>query len=191
MQEALNLLIYATKRVNLAKCVILAHFCCLFMFCFAVSLMQKSRNDTTLTKYFYFEAPFKGYFYFSLYSLTKQLGPRALTTPPGMILPTTVGSGCFKHGSKTSDWTRYVEYGSLLNILSLPIQFAGSGAKFPDLIIDVKANFNKGCIYCYFGNIVPLVGGNFLFSFCQSCNTLGKLGKTFLTTLFGCNLLPE
>ena len=29
VKETLNLSIYATKRVNLAKCIILAHFCCL------------------------------------------------------------------------------------------------------------------------------------------------------------------
>ena len=408
------------------------------MFCFAVSLMEKSRNDTTSTKYFYFEASFKGYFCFSLLSLTKQLGPRQdtpLTRPPGMTLPTTVGSGCFKHGSKTSDltslssliirtnislttsltsplgltlfpstpfsagtheglsfkqifshyfrlisvsfcpmrealnlsiyfknfvysesifvlrkpflrplllappssqssakqaglislwrmvtlsssperlasnhtvfcfpsssvviirststysfssnswtnirltlfcflrhliqqsayivtsffiskrivvsaccypiwrsgcrgrrqvyrladcgdpelaninkttrytqgrlpWTldasntapnffnltRYVEYGLPVNILSLLFQFAGSGTKLPDPITDDNANFNKGCMDCYFGNTAPLLGEKSLLSLSQSHNTLKKLSKTFLTTSFGCNLLHE
>ena len=87
--------------------------------------------------------------------------------------------------------TRYVEYRLPVNILSLLFQFARSGTKFPDPITDDNANFNKGCMDCHFGNTAPLLGEKFLFSPSQSHNTLKKLSKSFLTTLFECNLLHE
>ena len=99
---------------------------------------------------------------------------RTSTSLPGTTLlpgtspiigPSTLASECLKQGSKTFNLTRYVEYGLPFNILSLLFQFAGSGAKLPDLIIEDKANFNKGCMDCYFGNIAHLMGEKSLFSF--------------------------
>ena len=79
---------------------------------------------------------------------------------------------------------RFVERRLTFRMFSLLLQFVSeSGLIVPDTIMNDKANFNFGCIYSHFGNIILLLGINFclFLKFCNKIqNLLAKLSYIFL-----------